>query len=141
MPSFLDIRLLSVYAQKVISETLNDDVKKEVTKTEQRHINSDVYDVYSPKYYRRRRANGGLIADDNIVGEMISDDTLSVTNKTKFNPNGEPDLAEWVEYGLDPGVGAYADERPFTQNTIDELNSTKAHVKAMQLGLKKRGII
>jgi len=125
------------------------DVVKEV---EQQHIQTDVYDVYTPKYYKRRYYNDGLIANDNIVGSMDGN-TLEIVNITKpYNNSYNNELAPLVEYGLaysgnaknifksDMSGEPWANPRPFTANTIKDLKTNKQHVKALKNGLKNYGI-
>ena len=160
MPEFSKWSDLEKHLKKQIKDALASEVKSEVVETERRHIKKDVYEVYKPKMYKRRKDNGGLLDEENIVGTMISDDTLQVTNETPANPYGIPqeqvttdkNLAMLIEYG-DGGAGgnnfydfpseddsSYMNPRPFTANTIEELSQTKAHVKAFKEGLKRNGI-
>ncbi len=140
MPTFKNLNSLFKHIVRQASESLKDDVFIAVREVEREHINSDVYAVYTPKVYKRRKDRGGLISRDNIIGQMLNSKTLSVTNKT-LKDDGSPNLAYRVEKGI-PGGGTapWQNPRPFTENTIGELKISKKHIKALQKGLKKRGI-
>lgn len=154
--------------QSAINNTLENEVFEEVKETELRHIQTDVYGVYKPKDYFRRGANTGMLDPNNIVimdesgNSSVSNGNLSVVNITPpkaYTPDGEAsinkDLPELIEYGhedyLDKtptGRGydypfgkdtAFLEPRPFTENTIDELQTTKAHIVALKKGLSSKG--
>jgi len=135
-------------------EALQNEVYEKVKSVEENHISSDVYGAYSPTMYERRGAGGGLLADENIIGEMVSDDTLSVRNTaspspsvlgTAYSPSSDTTFAGWIENGevnnIFNGTDApWTEPRPFTQNTVEELQQTKEHVQALKAGLRARGI-
>jgi hypothetical protein len=147
---------------KHIKDTVNNSLENEVTDTvrefEQQHIDDDVYSVYKPKMYKRRGLDGGLIADENIIGYVDeSKSTLTVVNATPPNPHAldedlvttDKNLPELIEYGdgyngnnydFPTDDGAFMYPRPFVENTIDELKNTKEHIKALKEGLKRNGI-
>ncbi len=155
---------LEAFLRSQIAAALGNTVLDTVRKTEQKHIESDVYGVYEPRVYQnldngqgRRGYDGGLIADENIVGEVNKATLeLTVTNVTPPNPYAKDaalvtinkDLPELIEYGnLYMGNvydfmsdGAYMDARPFTQNTINELEETREHEISMAKALRKSGI-
>ena len=139
MPIFQSTAELFSYLSKNIKDTLEDDVFEAVRDVEQKHIDSDVYDVYDPLYYERRDTAGGLIADQNIIKTMLNDSTLMVENTTRSD-KGDFNLPQWIEEGLIKGFGSYAEPRPFTQNTAEDLQSNRQHVGAMKNGLNKRKI-
>lgn len=158
MPSFNSLSDLEKYIRGAIKNSLKNEVFETVRDVEQQHIDDDVYGVYKPAMYKRRKTDRGLIADDSIKKTMIGDDTLQVTNIAKPNPIGYPqsqvttkgkNLAMLVEGG-DGASGfydfpsddedAYMNPRPFTQNTIEELATTGKHIKALQDGLKRNKI-
>lgn len=168
MPTFNDLTSLFNYIENVIiTDCLQKEVYETVKEVEKRHIEKDVYDVYQPMVYnladgmpaRRRGKDGGLIADENIVGEVIGD-TLSVKNKTIAAPHyvdfflgeivdsknkGKP-LAPMIEEGGGPNYDfpdptcKYYYPRPFTKNTYEELKNTEEHIVAFKKGLKRLGV-
>lgn len=155
MPEFKSIKDLEKYLTgTVFKSALELETADEIEKTLQKHIQKDVYDVYTPKVYVRREGNGGLIDSENIISKLVSEGTLSVTNETRPNPYARDgattnkDLPELVEFGHGykeylydyPSDPAFFLERPFTENTVKELQETKAHVKAFKRGLLREGI-
>lgn len=154
--------------QSAIDKTLENEVFEEVKETEVRHIQTDVYDVYKPKDYFRRYGNTGMLDPNNIVimdefgDNTVTNGNLSIVNITSpksYTADGEvtvnKDLPELIEYGhenylnknstangYDYPYGAstsFLEPRPFTANTIDELQTTKAHVVALKNGLSAKG--
>jgi hypothetical protein len=132
-----------------VSDTLRTNVFEEVKKVEQEHIQSDVYDVYSPFVYERRGYSGGIIADENIILTEIDNFNIEVVNITDPNPYARDGatidkfLPELIEYGN--GNDNYydypaPDARPYIANTKEDLAQNKQHIKAMCYGLKQRGI-
>lgn len=161
MPEFSKWSDLEKYLKKQIKDALANEVKSEVVETERRHVQKDVYEVYNPKMYKRRKENGGLMDEKNIVGVMLSDDTLEVENKTPANPYGIPqervttegkNLPGLIEFGDDNGYGrydfppsdgeddSYMFPRPFISNTVEELKNSKAHISALANGLLRHNI-
>lgn len=155
MPTFSSLSsLMNHIKNNVLPDILQNEVFEEVRDVEQKHIQSDVYDVYSPDIYERRLTNDGLIADENIVGNVVGS-TLEVKNVTEPDTrygnwwsSGDTNLPALIEFGdghngnyytFEKEGAAYLNPRPFTQNTIDELSATKAHVKAAKNGLKRKG--
>lgn len=130
-----------------IEDTLMDEVLDEVKNIEIEHIEQDVFLVYSPSIYKRRLSDG-IDDPDNIVGE-VHDMQLEVDNITEFNNDygtynrgrGLADLVNDGEarsgfyYDFD---GAFAQPRPFIDNTIDEIEQTDSVEKALAKGLRKR---
>jgi hypothetical protein len=144
MPSFSNLKDVEKYLQKKVSNALVNEVAQSVKETEAKIINDTVYDVYEPRYYVRRFDNGGLSDTDNMKSELVEDGVLIVTNETPPNPNYphralRSTVAEVVEYGdgytfYNPG------SRPFTRNTVNELERTGDHITALRDGLRRQGI-
>lgn len=123
--------------EQAASQALSDDVFPIVKEAMQENIESVVYGAYTPKMYDRREYDGGLIADENIVGTMDGKLRLEVRNITP--PADGPgyttdkDLPAVVEYGTksqydfyDPDKPAgFANPRPFIEYTREDLNSRK----------------
>lgn len=144
-----------------LNEALHKEVVEVVKKTEQKHVQQDVYDVYpNPKKYMRREEDGGLKDPDNMV---VTEYELGVDidNKTPFNnaydnmkskwyvppPNYGNELEYLVEYGeggtekyhYNYPAGVFMNPRPFIHNTVDELKHGVLR-KTLVDGLKARGI-
>jgi hypothetical protein len=144
--------LIESKIRAAIAETLQTDVYQIIKNVEKQHVESDVYAVYSPIIYSRRGMSGGLSADENIVLNVISDTQIEITNETPANPDyfgtTDKDLAELVEFGH--GYNGYKYDylqdspyvypRPFTENTVEDLNQNKQHIDAMVKGLRKAGL-
>lgn len=155
MPTLKNMADLEKYLKAKINKSLQKEVFKKVKEVEQKNIDETVYDSYAPSVYIRRDMQGGLIADENIIGTVDSKtSTLSVINKTPANPDArdgattDKNLSELIEfghgyknYGYDYGrESAFVYPRPFTKNTIKELEKNRAHVKAMKDGLENQGL-
>lgn len=162
MPTAKSMKELSSLIKQKVSAVMEDEVFEKVRDVYQKHIDEDVYDAYSPVSYVRRDTGGGLIADSNIVGEM-SGDSLEVKNiaapnesianpPSPFAPSSDTQFMEWIENGAayhgyakyifsrDMSGEPWAQPRPATQNTIEDLRANKQHKLALKAGLKARGI-
>lgn len=145
--SYDDIDELLNDIKSDIEEVLMDEVLDEVKDIELRHIEDDVFSVYSPKIYDRRRS-GGIDDPDNIVGE-VNNMRLSVENVTHFDDgygtyNHGIGLADLINDG-DGKSGYYYDypfeamgARPFIDNAIEEIERTNDVENALERGLKRR---
>ncbi len=151
MPEFKNWASLEKYLQGKINETLKDNVFEDAKEKIINHVQSDVMDTYSPKIYERRTSDG-LDDPDNIIYESTKDGEITVMNiaepspsvlGTPFTPSNRTTFSEWINNGeVYPlwGEATYTEERPFVDNAIEEIKSTKSHVKAMKEGLRQRGI-
>ena len=134
-------QLLAMVQAKIDSVLLSDVAPFVESKIKQ-HIEKDVYSIDTNMPELRRRENDGLIADSNIVSEMIGSGKLMVMNiarngdsvmgqtvvadsRTQFSRwinNGEwMDLAEFNRSGNKTKRAA----RPFISNTQDDINSNR----------------
>jgi hypothetical protein len=151
---FKTLQELEIFLKKGIMDALGDEVVQEVKEVEIEVIRSTVYGAYpNPKQYQRREGNGGLLDIRNIRHyPLFNGFFYSIVNETQKNQRPEY-LAPLIEYGHQQAVAMgdvgyeyprygmpYMRPRPFTQNTVDRLNTTKEHVTAMKQGLEKRGI-
>lgn len=128
----------------------------------------DAYKPTEGTYIDRRYSNGGLMDRDNIRIEQYTnrngEQSIFIKNMTGGNPLANPVqdftdapnyLAGIIEHGRYVSGGNamgvytknkyntqynYLKPRPFTYETIRELDRTLAHLHALKLGLKKRGI-
>jgi hypothetical protein len=161
---FKNIDSMLSYVQNAVMDSLSNEVFNKTRLVEQGQVITDVYDAGIPDVYdsvfhssgQRRGMDGGLLDSENIKGTLISNNTISITNETIANPYvllgedikeskniGKP-LAPIIEYGgeenYDFGEGWWSKPRPFTENTIKQLESTGEHVLALSAGLKRHGI-
>lgn len=142
-----DIDMLLNDIKSDIEDVLMDEVLDEVKDIELKHVEEDVFSVYSPKIYERR-GSGGIIDPDNIVGE-VNNMQLEVDNVTQFNNgygtfnrgvglatlinDGERKNGFYYDYD-----GEFIQPRPFIDNTIDEIEKTDGIENALAIGLRKR---
>lgn len=156
--AFKSIAALEAKLKSDIKASLASDVYKAVIEAEQDAIDEVVYSAYTPRMYSRREADGGLQDPANMVGSM-NGMTLSVRNETPasgqvlwicdiaFPPTSDKDLPAVVEYGIKDEYDmypislnrSYANPRPFTEQTVDDLKENQAHVDALKAGLASRG--
>lgn len=145
--SYDDIDELLNDVKSDIEEVLMDEVLDEVKDIELRHIEDDVFSVYSPKIYERR-GSGGIDDPDNIVGE-VNNMQLSVDNVTRFDDgygtyNHGIGLADLINDGEHLSgyfydyPGEFTESRPFIDNTIEEIERTNDVENALEQGLKRR---
>ena len=158
MKTFGTMEELEGYIQKALNESLKDDVFKVTKSKVKEHGKNDVYDTYSPEYYDRRFEQDGLIADNNIVGNIIFDSLLEV--KDIAIPNGEWSkdydftdptfFSRWINDGINGKFGRnilddslpWLNPRPFIDNTRKELEDEPSIIyDALKKGLNKRGVI
>ena len=137
--SYDDIDVLLKDLKSDIEDVLMDEVLDEIKDIEIRHVEEDVFSVYSPNVYRRRMSDG-LDDPDNIVGE-VNDLHLSVDNVTEFtdwrgNAKRGTGLAEFVNDYDYPGI--IGQSRTFLDNTIEEIENTNNVENALARGLRKR---
>lgn len=151
---------LTEKVQHTVNQIAMDEVLDAVKEVEQKHIYEDVYAVYKPIQYKRRYCNNGLMTNDRIVGDL-NGNTLEVKNiaepntsinQTFYNPSHNTQFSEWIEFGetyngnakylfnRDMSGEPWANPRPFTANTIEDLRQNKQHIEALKKGLKKRKI-
>lgn len=136
-----------------IENVLMDEVLDKVREIEIEYIEEDVYSVYQPSIYRRRKKNGGLSDPENIIGTIEGDMQLVVENITPFNEeyggsNSGIGLAEMVndggnylhdyDYGFRGIEAPYSKPRPFLDNTIEEIENTNSVENTLANGLRKR---
>ena len=138
--SYSDIDVLLKDLKSDIEDVLMDEVLDEVKDIEIRHVEEDVFSVYSPNVYRRRMSDG-LDDPDNIVGE-VNNMVLEVENISEFtdwrgNAKRGKGLTEFVNDYDYPGI--IGQSRPFIDNTVDEIESTDRVDEALVKGLRKRG--
>ncbi len=124
-----------------IEDVLLDEVLEEVRDIEIEHIHNEVYAVYNPMLYQRRKLEDGLCDPDNIIGKIVSNMELEVENIAEFtNWNGTAKrgsgLAEFVNDYDYPGI--IDQYRPFLDNTMEEIEKSDRVDSALEKGLIKR---
>lgn len=134
-----DIDLLLKDLKSDIEDVLMDEVLDEVKEIELSHIEDDVFSVYSPRVYKRRTFDG-IDDPDNIVGE-VHNMVLEVENIAEFtdwrgNAKRGTGLTEFVNDYDYPGI--IDQNRPFIDNTVEEIERTDRVEDALAKGLIKR---
>ena len=133
--------------EKKLQKNFNDSLKKEVQATVKDEmveaIETEVYDRYTPTMYVRERDNGGLTDKNNMVGDIINNNTLSVRN---VRSDGDRDVVQTVIsgvgytwensmiYNMQPAP------RDFYEETRNRLIESGSHIKAFKEGLRRQGI-
>lgn len=152
---FKDLTSLEVYLTKQIQESLQTDVAQDAKQLMKEHIETDVYDQYSPSLYIRRAENGGLLDDNNFLIEKI-EDGVSITNidtddgySAEYYDDWSSDPNTWLAPIIEYGQGynwsnskIYKKQpfpRPFVENTQTDLNNGKGK-EYLKKALKKRGL-
>lgn len=137
-----------------VNNSLKNEVAEKVKEVQSDSIQKVVYEVYSPKMYKRRGNSKGLSDIKNMKENLVIDDSLNVTelkisNETPFN--GENEYSSSLARVVVTGVGynyfppndddaAYLHPRDFVQDTELTLIDNKDHVKALKESLKKKGL-
>lgn len=132
--------------EELLQEGLETDVVDAVIKQEQKDIQTYVYDVYTPRRYKRKKKMGGLQDPENFRVTPIPHG-VQITSK-RLGENTYHDLVDvsWiVYYGIGysiPDVNNYGYGKPrkFTEYTRRALKAKNSHVTALSRFLKKRGI-
>jgi hypothetical protein len=132
---FKNLKELERYINKIAKEAMvkGNGVKDVVIETGKRHVQEDVYDVYTPKVYSR---SGDL--KENWKSEETNDG-IAV-----FNDRHEDD--KYVAEIVETGQGYQYDfeyngkPRPFTENTRRELDGSKELYDGLRKDLKSLGL-
>ena len=136
MPSFKNLKELERYINEQAKKALQNGkhVKNTVIETGKKHVDKDVYSVYTPKIYER----SGLLKESWDVEN--TDDGIAVFNT---RTDSEKYIPETIEYGINydySGYGyAYEQPRPFIAETHKELKDSNILKEAMKKDLKDAG--
>ncbi|MBE6845441.1 MAG: hypothetical protein E7508_07000 [Ruminococcus sp.] len=130
-----DLDKLFERIEKDIQDTLKNEVAETVKDNLQTAIQEGVYNAYTPKLYKRRKNNGGLL-DRRNMESRIDGNTLTVRDNAPLD-NGR------TNYALDDiivnGLGYMPFPRDFYSECADRLDETGEHTEALKRGLKKMG--
>lgn len=157
MPTFKNLNSALKHVQKIVNETLLNEVTNAVKVAEIEHVMDDVYTRPTSGAYKRRYADGGLGDVNNLKESLASDGVLVVSNETPFNPylngvdasgglslnsgnalDGLVNFGDgWHDYYYDYSMCGPTN---FIEKAVDDLKSSGEHVKAMKDGLQKRGL-
>lgn len=154
MPTFDSIDKLRAYLLSKISIVMDNDVAEVIKKEESKQIEK-YYDKFEPKYYQRRKSNGGLsdirnmrsktIISGNsvktiIVNETIGNERYSESQSVVQNLAGVFASGLGYDYYSPDMKKTYARPRPAHENTVEQLLNNRRHISALIEGLGKLGI-
>ena len=112
-----------------IKNSVADEVTKEMKKIEQEVIDRNVYSVFSPKVYERRKDGGGLRSEDNMVEDISANGdgvTIEIKNMTigneKYNDYWTGEIQPLIESGSYMWNGTMPPPRPFIDDTQKEVD-------------------
>ena len=120
--------------QDTLSEEVADCVKDEM----EFEIQMNVYNAYSPLYYKRREYNGGLIAKENMESK-VEGNTLTVKDIAPLNKSDNSNSNWELDEIVVNGYGNMPFSRDFYAGTKERLEENKSHLKAFEKGMKKKG--
>lgn len=138
MPDFNNLNALYAYIQVQVNDAMEKDVAEEAKRVMEVHIQTDVYNTYTPTDYERTYQ---LMED--VKSELIDDGTIEI--KDTRTENGR-DITKIIEYGVgyDWGYKRNLDEeigpRPFVELTAKDLETNKSHVGVLKKALQDKGI-
>lgn len=134
--TFKNINNLLKYIEKQVQDTMTNEVADAATKNMAKAVQTSVYDVYSPQYYKRRMNNGGLSDTHNMEVSEIQNGIAVHDAAPLDNGRNDYDLDDIIVNGL----GNQPFERDFYSENVERLQKNQEHTEALKQGLKKRGI-
>lgn len=137
IPTFDNLKDMEKYLKNVAKEAMvkGKAVKETVIDTGKRHVQEDVYDVYTPKSYER----SGELKENWKVEETA--DGIAVYNDRR---DGDKYIPEVIETGVGYDYTGYGYEyekpRPFIENMRIELSSENKLANSLKKDMKRMGI-
>ena len=127
--SYDDIEELYADLLNEIKNTVAEEIAKEMKKIEQEVIDRNVYSAFSPKVYERRKDDGGLRSEDNMVeGISIDGDSVIIevenmtTGNERYNDYWKGEIQPLIESGSYMWNGKMPPPRPFIDDTQREVD-------------------
>ena len=127
--SYDDIEELYADLLNEIKNTVAKEIAKEMKKIEQEVIDRNVYSAFSPKVYERRKDDGGLRSEDNMVeGISIDGDSVIIevenmtTGNERYNDYWKGEIQPLIESGSYMWNGKMPPPRPFIDDTQREVD-------------------
>ncbi|PKR82846.1 hypothetical protein [Heyndrickxia camelliae] len=134
---FKDLNDLAKYIPQLTKEAMlkGNATKNTVIETGKEHVQSDVYDPYTPVIYER---SGGLMNDWEVEETA---DGIEVYNTRSDEKSGK-NIVDTIEYGRNYDYEfEYSNKpRPFIENTIKELEVSNKLSQSLKADLKSIGI-
>ena len=124
-----DIEELYMALLNEIKDVVADEVAKKMKKIEQEVIDKNVYSAFNPKVYERRKDNGGLRSEDNMVtdisttsdGVIIEIENMTTGNE-RYNDYWKGEIQPLIESGSYMWNGQNPPPRPFIDDTQKEVD-------------------
>ena len=127
--SYDDIEELYADLLNEIKNTVADEIAKEMKKIEQEVIDRNVYSAFSPKVYERRKDDGGLRSEGNMVeGISIDGDSVIIevenmtTGNERYNDYWKGEIQPLIESGSYMWNGKMPPPRPFIDDAQREVD-------------------
>ena len=127
--SYDDIEELYADLLNEIKNTVAKEIAKEMKKIEQEVIDRNVYSAFSPKVYERRKDDGGLRSEDNMVeGISIDGDSVIIevenmtTGNERYNDYWKGEIQPLIESGSYMWNGKMPPPRPFIDDAQREVD-------------------
>ena len=127
--SYDDIEELYADLLNEIKNTVAKEIAKEMKKIEQEVIDRNVYSAFSPKAYERRKDDGGLRSEDNMVeGISIDGDSVIIevenmtTGNERYNDYWKGEIQPLIESGSYMWNGKMPPPRPFIDDAQREVD-------------------
>lgn len=138
---------LIAYLQPIINEVLLDEVSDTVRDEIESSAIEVILNAGEPIWYNRRSStnslgSGGIADKTEMDTILISNGVIEVVdNASSSRPwNNGRTLAENLEYGYNDMNNWWDQPRPFIQQSRENLEQNKNHVRSMRDGLRKRGL-
>lgn len=119
--------------------TVHNEVAEAIKKVEHDHVVSDVYNVYDPVMYKRKMDDYGLSDTRDMIAKPYGEIGIEISNDTEHNGTYVADVVETGE-GYNYSFDYNGNSRPFQENTVEELQTSKEHIEVLKLGLRSKGI-
>lgn len=133
--TFKNLDSLFKHIENQVQDTMENEVADAVKDNMAEAVQTDVYNAYTPMYYKRRMQNGGLIDKDNM--EVTEIPNGIVVRDVAPLDNGRRDFS--LDEIIVNGLGNQPFERDFYTETKERLSENNDHIEALKHGLKKRG--
>lgn len=136
--TFKNLDILFKHIEKQVQDTMVNEVADAVKDNMAEAVQTNVYDVYTPMYYKRRMQNGGLIDKDNMEVTEIPNGIYVRDVAPLDNGRIRSDFS--LDEIIVNGLGNQPFSRDMYAETEDRLSNNNEHIEALKQGLKKRGI-
>lgn len=136
--TFKNLDALFKHIEADVKDTLREEVADCVKDEMQFEIEMNVYNAYSPLYYKRRKYDFGLIDKENMESE-VEGNTLTVKDIAPLNKSDNSNSNWELDEIVVNGYGNMPFSRDFYAGAKERLSEHGYHVEALKDGLKKRG--